>query len=128
MRNTDLILQYLCSDVGVVSYKFLDLCNFFLCHCFARTSRTRPVINLRFPVFELSNPTSNLLRSGIKWGFWESDLSFRVGVFADRGMLPGLARTIALTTIVVQLRLNHASSDLFSLCALQIQIKVPLIE
>src|SRR6185437_8539434 len=59
MRNTDLILQYLCSDVGVISYKFLDLCNFFLCHCFARTSRTRPVINLRFPVFELSNPTSN---------------------------------------------------------------------
>ena len=38
--------------------------------------------------------------------FWESDLSFRVGVFADRGMLSGLARTIALTTIVVQLRLN----------------------
>src|SRR5437879_10761918 len=59
MRNTDLILQYLCSDVGVVSYKFLDLCNFFLCHCLARTSRTRPVINLRFPVFELNNPTSN---------------------------------------------------------------------
>jgi len=42
----------------------------------------------------------------LNWGFWESDLSFRVGVFADRGMLPGLARTIALTTIVVQLRLN----------------------
>ena len=48
----------------------------------------------------------HMLRSGIKLGFWESDLSFRVGVFADRGMLPGLARTIALTTIVVQLRLN----------------------
>ena len=31
---------------------------------------------------------------------------FRVGVFADRGMLPGLARTTALTTIAVQLRLN----------------------
>src|SRR6185369_9265801 len=59
MRNTDFILQYLCSNVSVVSYKFFDLCNFFLCHCFARTSRTRPVINLRFPIFELSNPTSN---------------------------------------------------------------------
>ena len=31
---------------------------------------------------------------------------FRVGVFTDRGMLPGLARTTALTTIAVQLRLN----------------------
>ena len=53
-----------------------------------------------------NNPDWHVLRSGIKWGFWESDLSFRVGVFADRGMLPGLARTTALTTIVVQLRLN----------------------
>ena len=60
-----------------------------------------------------------MLRSGIKWGFWESDLSFRVGAFADRGMLPGLARTIALTTIVVQLRLNKPTSDLINyLCAL----------
>jgi len=59
--------------------------------------------NLCFSSFPASY---HLLRSGIKWGFWESDLSFRVGAFADRGMLPGLARTIALTTIVVQLRLN----------------------
>ena len=36
-------------------------------------------------------------------GLGERRFIFRVGV---PGMLPGLARTIALTTIVVQLRLN----------------------
>ena len=47
-----------------------------------------------------------MLRTGNKMGFLGERFIFRVGVFADRGMLPGLARTIALTPIVVQLRLN----------------------
>ena len=37
-------------------------------------------------------------------GFLGERSIFCVGVFADRGMLPGLARTIALTTIVVRIK------------------------
>ena len=67
-------------------------------------------------------------------GFLGERFIFRVGVFADRGMLPGLARTIALTTIRTELSLQvtllfmRAFHSLSEFQTLVNTIRVPLIK